>query len=283
MALRAFFRWLSGQAGYRRINYSDAEYFNTTANDARIATASRERPAPSIEQIRFVVASIQPVTAIDRRDRALIAFLLLSGARDDAVASMAIRYVDVVGRTVFQDARKVRTKNRKTITSHFFPIGDDIEAIVVEWIKYLRVELLFGPDDPLFPATRVALDNEGRFGPAGLDRKFWKNADAIRRIFRQRFEAAGLPYFNPHSIRKTLGRYGAANTLTQEAWAAWSANLGHESPDTTFRSYATVPAHRQAEIFEAFHKQEKIGGERNGAPDAAAIAWVLDHLRNSAA
>ena len=52
MALKAFFRWLSGQAGYRRITYSDAEYFNPSANDGRIATARRERPAPSIEQIR---------------------------------------------------------------------------------------------------------------------------------------------------------------------------------------------------------------------------------------
>ena len=39
MALKAFFRWLAGQAGYRRISYTDAEYFNPSADDSRIATA----------------------------------------------------------------------------------------------------------------------------------------------------------------------------------------------------------------------------------------------------
>ncbi len=45
----------------------------------------------------------------------LIAFALLTGARDDSIASLAVRHVDIVGRTVFQDARSVRTKNRKNI------------------------------------------------------------------------------------------------------------------------------------------------------------------------
>ena len=278
MALKAFFRWLSGQAGYRRITYSDAEYFNPSANDGRIATARRERPAPSIEQIRHVVGSIEPVNDIQRRDRALIAFVLLSGARDDAIASLALRHVDLERRTVFQDARSVRTKNRKTIISWFFPVGDDIEAILVEWIGHLKAEKHFGPDDPLFPATRIALDSSGLFEAAGLDRGFWKNADAIRRILRQRFEAAGLPYFHPHSFRTTLARHGSEVCPTQEAWAAWCQNLGHENAVTTFRSYATVPIHRQADIFEALRKPLATAERTVGAPDCETIQRVLDHL-----
>ena len=206
MALRAFFRWLSGQAGYRKISYTDADYFNSTANDSRIATALREKPAPSIEQIRHVLASIKPANDLDRRDQALVAFALLTGARDDAIASLALRHVDIVSRTVFQDARSVRTKNRKTFTSWFFPIGDDIEAIVADWIGFLKSEKLFGPDDPVFPATMIALDSNRRFAPIGVARAFWKNADAIRRIFRRGSRPLGLPYFNPHSFRTTLAR-----------------------------------------------------------------------------
>lgn len=44
----------SGQVGYRKIGYSDADYFNPSANDSRIATASREKAAPSIEQVRHI-------------------------------------------------------------------------------------------------------------------------------------------------------------------------------------------------------------------------------------
>ena len=123
MAVKAFFQWLAGQSGYKRISYSDAEYFNPSANDSRIATARRERPVPTIEQIRQVIFSIGTETDLDRRDRVLIAFALVSGARDDAIASLALRHVDLDRRTVFQDARTVRTKNRKTFTSWFFPSG----------------------------------------------------------------------------------------------------------------------------------------------------------------
>lgn len=41
MALKAFVTWLAGRPGYRsRISYADADYFNLSANDERIATAS---------------------------------------------------------------------------------------------------------------------------------------------------------------------------------------------------------------------------------------------------
>lgn len=53
MALKAFFHWLAGQPGYKsKISYSDADYFNPSANDGRIAAAKRERSVPSAEQIR---------------------------------------------------------------------------------------------------------------------------------------------------------------------------------------------------------------------------------------
>ena len=106
MALKGFFHWLAGQPRYRsRISYSDADYFNPSANDGRIATARRDRPVPTLEQIRYMLSTMATGTSIERRDRALVAFVLLSGARDDAVASLCIRHVDVERRAIFQDAR----------------------------------------------------------------------------------------------------------------------------------------------------------------------------------
>lgn len=282
MALKAFFQWLASQPGYRRIGYADAEYFNPPANDSRIATARRERPAPTVDQVRHVINTIAIGDDIDRRDQALIAFALLTGARDDAIASLALRHVDVSGRSVFQDARSVRTKNRKTFTSWFFPVGADIEAILVEWIAHLKGDLLFGPDDPLFPATRVALDANGHFGPAGLGREPWKSTDAIRRIFRQRFEAAGQPYFNPHSLRTTLARLGEESCRSAEEFKAWSQNIGHEQVLTTFTSYGAVASHRQAEILDRL-RAPQVAGTAGDEPDAATIDRVLSHLRKSAA
>jgi integrase len=251
MALKAFTIWLAGRPGYRsRISYADADYFNVSANDERIAKAVRTRPVPSLDDIRAALAAMPAGRELERRDRAVVAFALLSGGRDNAIASFSLKHIDVAARTVFHDARAVRTKNAKTFTSTFFPAGGDIEAIVLEWIAELAVQG-FEPDDPLFPATKVAPAANRRFAAVGLDRKHWRDAGAIRRIFKRAFERVGLPNFNPHSVRHTLAVLGEKICRTPEEWKAYSQNFGHSSPMTTFNSYGPVAPHRQSEILNA--------------------------------
>lgn len=86
--LKRFFHWLAGQPGYKsRLQYSDAEYFNVSGKDARIASTRRTRPVPTLEQVQHVITTMPASTEIEQRNRALIAFILLTGARDGAVAS----------------------------------------------------------------------------------------------------------------------------------------------------------------------------------------------------
>jgi integrase len=251
MALKAFTIWLAGRPRYRsQISYADADYFNVSANDERIAKAVRTRPVPSLDNIRVALSAMPIRTILERRDRAVVAFALASGARDNAIASFSLKHIDLAARTVFHDARDVRTKNAKTFTSTFFPVGSDIEAIVVEWIGEL-VEQGFGPEDPLFPATRVAPAANRRFAAVGLERKHWRAAGAIRRIFKQAFGRVELTSFNPHSFRHTLAVLGERLCRTPEEWKAYSQNFGHSSPMTTFNSYGLVTPHRQAEILNA--------------------------------
>ena len=277
MAVKAFFQWLSERAGYRKINYSDADYFNLSANDGRIAAAKRAKRAPSLEQVRAVLASMPHATDIERRDRAIVAFALLSGARDDAIASLCLGHIDLNARTVFQDARKVRTKRRKTITSWFFPVGDDVEAIVIDWVQHLRERLLFGPDDPLFPKTDIARIASSEFQAVGLERAHWTTAGPIRAIFRKAFERAGLPYFHPHTFRTTLGRLGQKVCRTPEEYKAWSQNLGHEEVMTTFSNYGDVADHRQAEIFGELRTRGS-GAEGQATPDSKALQDAIAAL-----
>lgn len=248
--LKAFFQWLSMQPGFKsRLNYSDADYFNQAGGDARIAKAAREKQVPSIEQIRHVLKSMPNSTDLERRDRAIIAFAQVSGARDNAIASLSMRHVDTDRRRIMQDPRDgVRTKNSKVIVSTFFPVGSDIEEIVVGWIRFLRTERLWGPGDPLFPKTKTELGPDGLYECTGLARHHWKSAAPIRAIFKKAFECAGLPYFNPHTIRSTLAVLGEKECETPEQFKAWSQNLGHEQVLTTFTSYGHVAQHRQDEI-----------------------------------
>jgi site-specific recombinase XerD len=162
-ALKAFFEWLCREPGYRRIRYSDAAYFNLTANEARIATAAREQKTPSLEQVLAVLEAMPADTIVQRRDRALIAFILLTGVRNNAAITLRLKHVDFARGQVSQDAREVRTKGAKTVESVFFPVGEVPHRIVGDWIAELTGTLLFGPDDALFPAARIGLDGEGRF------------------------------------------------------------------------------------------------------------------------
>ena len=51
--LKRFFHWLAGQPGYKsRLQYSDADYFNLSEKDVRIATARREAVGPTLDQVK---------------------------------------------------------------------------------------------------------------------------------------------------------------------------------------------------------------------------------------
>ena len=249
--LKGFFQWLAMQSGYKsRISYTDTEYFNLSEKETRVAMARREKPAPTLDQIRHVIDSMPSATQIEQRNRALIAFTLLTGARDSAIASMKLKHVDFTSDNVFQDAREVNTKFSKTFTTFFFPVGDDVRQIVYDWVQYLKTDLLWGNDDPLFGKTHVVSGDTRRFQASGIKPEHWCTATPIRTIFREAFSAAGLPYFNPHSFRHTLGTLGQTVCQSPEDFKAWSQNLGHEGVLTTFYSYGEVQNQRQGEIFQ---------------------------------
>ena len=247
--LKAFFVWLAGESEYRaRIKYADAEYFNAPENLARVATAHRHKPCATLAQIRSVLDAMPAETEIERRDRALIAFAILSGARDRAIVSFKLKHIDLEHELLEQDAREVRTKRAKTFTTWFFPVGVAIQQIVVEWVTFLRTEKGFGPEDPIFPKSRVETGPDLLFKANGLERAHWANAHPVRAIFKEAFRRADLPYFNPHSFRNTLVQLAYELKLNAEQFKAWSQNLGHEHCLTTFSSYGTLPPHRQAAI-----------------------------------
>lgn len=267
--LKRFFQWLSGHPGYRsKLKSSDAEYFNLSDKDARVATARRARPAPTLDEVKRVIASMPGGTEVELRDRALLAFTLATGARDSALASLKLGHVNLGEGWVFQDAREVKTKNSKSIRTMFFPVGADVLRIVEDWIAYLRTMKLWGDDDPIFPATRTTLGVTAQFEANGLDRRHWASASPVREIFKRAFCGAGLPYFNPHSLRSTLVQLGQARCRTAEEFKAWSQNLGHEGVLTTFISYGRISDERQGELIRSL--TEVRTQNRGGVDDVEA-------------
>jgi integrase len=200
-----------------------------------------------MEQCRHAFALMPNGTAIEKRNRAIFAFLMLTGARDGAIASVRLKHVNLGDACFYQDARDVKTKFAKTFTTWFFPVDAAYLECLSEWINYLRQELLFGHDDALFPKPELGLI-DGSFATMGLSRATYGSAGKIREVIKNAFINAGLPQFVPHSFRKTLVKYGDQICTTREQFKAWSQNLGHDSVVTTISAYCPVSNERQAEL-----------------------------------
>ncbi|WP_341861806.1 site-specific integrase [Gymnodinialimonas sp. 57CJ19] len=249
-ANKDFIFWLADQSGYKsRIRHSDADYFNMDAKGARVASASRETPYPSMEMARHAFSYMPETTGIERRNKAMFAFFMLTGARDGAVSSLRIKHINMFDGCVYQDAREVRTKNAKTFTTYFLPVDPDYLACFTAWVNYLKTDALFGPDDPLFPPPKIEA-RDGEFQVTGLRREAYKNANAIRTVIKDAFTRADLPPFTPHAFRKTLVKWADVAYPTREGFKAFSQNIGHSSVVTTISAYCPVSTERQAELLK---------------------------------
>lgn len=266
--LKQFFQWLWDKPGYRsRFDYSDAEYFNLSEKEVRTANASRPRPIATLEQVLHVLNCMPATTEVERRDRALLAFAILTGARAGAIVSMKLKHLGWAPDSAFQDSREVDTKFGKTFMTYFFRVDDEALSVLREWVSYLRKELLWGEDGPLFPSTATKLDPVTlQFVPVGISREHWSTTTPVRKIFKEAFSAAGLAYSNPHSLRKTLVRYLLAQCRSAEEVKAVSQNLGHENVDTTLSSYGDLSWERQGEVIR------NLGSESRTASSIEALS-----------
>jgi integrase len=243
-----FFCWLAGRQGFRsKIQYSDAQYFNLSVKDIRIARAKRYSPTATLEQIHLAISLMPIGSLIDRRNRALLACAILTGARDGALASFKLKHVLLEDGVVLQDARDVRTKFSKTFPTFFFPVGGAAREVFESWVHELG-KLGWTDVDPLFPATSIGHAESMLYEVSGLQREHWSTAGPIRKIFRAAFENAEMAYFHPHSFRRTLVALGGRICRTPEEAKAWSQNLGHESVQTTWSSYGALSPERQKDV-----------------------------------
>src|SRR5204863_4355835 len=101
---------------------------------------SRPKAYASLEQYRAALFAMPSGTDVERRDRALMALLLLTGMRDAAAVSLKLKHISIERGHVFQDPREVNTKFSRAIETFFFPVGDDVVAMVREWVAFLASE-----------------------------------------------------------------------------------------------------------------------------------------------
>ncbi len=256
-ALQRFLRYLACQPGMKsKIKVTDIEYLNLSDKEVRAATSAPSKPFPTLEQLRHTLATMPAGTEIECRDRALFALLMMTGIRDNAAASLRIRHVDLDRMLIIQDPTTVRTKNSKLIESVLLPLGQDVERAFLDWVAYIRTDLLYGADDPVFPQTASRIDPVRGPLSDGLKPVCWSNSSPIRTIFRRAFVAADLPYFSPHRVRCSIVDLAYRWCKTPEEFKAFNQNLGHSNVATTLPSYGTISLTRQRELIRNAGKAE---------------------------
>lgn len=247
--LKRFLAWLATQPGYRRrINPNEIAYLNLPERDVRAASAPASRKYPSLLMIERAVSMMPAETQIQKRDRALVTLAAVTNIRAGALVSLRVKHLDVSRMLVVQDPKEVPTKFGKRIDTFLLPLNEQFEAIVLEWRRFLRVEMLFGDDDPLFPKTAMGQDENNCFKATGLSREHWANASQARAIFKAAFREAELPEFTPHSFRHMIVSEMYRRGLSVAEFKAWSQNLGHEGAMTTLNSYGTLSVEEQGHL-----------------------------------
>ncbi len=150
--LRGFFHWLADQPGFRsRITHSMADFFNADNRTLALANQSRPPAYPSLQQVEHVLRTMPTSTPTEKRDRAIIAFCLLTGARVSAIITARLGNVDIIETVFLQDARDVHTKILKDDSRPCSSRKRFRAEILREYYRVASSIGLASPSDPLFP------------------------------------------------------------------------------------------------------------------------------------
>ncbi len=115
--LKTFFTWLSNQHGYKKpINKDHIECLRLSREQTAMATAPQRERYPSLEIIQAVVHKMPINNDLDRRDRALMSFALLSGMRDNAIITLPIKAFDVELLEIYHNVHKFGKTHRLTFS-----------------------------------------------------------------------------------------------------------------------------------------------------------------------
>ncbi|MDM8347276.1 tyrosine-type recombinase/integrase, partial [Pseudochrobactrum sp. sp1633] len=246
IALKKFFQWLEQKTMVKLSSAGLGEYFSPSRELSALAAApTADLFIPSMEQLRDLILFMPSVSLIHRRDRAILAVFALTGVRISALLSLRIQHVDIETRSIFQDARFVQTKNKKTMRTKWFPVGEDIENILIDWV----IENLnngANPTDPLFLRAMdpIRLLKEPAYsGPL-------RDQGTVRKTIECACKNIGIQKFKPHAVRSTLARFGNELCRSQKQLKAWSQNLGHENIKTTDSCYAKLDVSDQFAVLD---------------------------------
>jgi integrase len=261
---RLFFTWLSeNETGYKHIKQA----WIKTVKVKRLSDTPKNKDYVTFDEI-LKIASCPARTIRERRARAGLVFLYLSGMRIGAFVSLPIQAVDMSNRSVLQfPSMGVRTKNSKAAKTFLLDIPELLQ-VVQEWDDEVRSVL---PDTgfwfaPLSPQT-------GQIDLHALEVGEHRHSKA-RKDFRLWLAQEKLTYHSPHKFRHGHIHYGLERAESIADFKAISMNAMHSNMEITDTFYSVL---QDEEIKNRIGKLNKGGKSR----DRGEVIKVLKDLLSS--
>ena len=92
--VRQFFRWLADKPGYKsRIGWSDANYHRLSRTEERVASEHRDPVYPLPEHALKSFRVMPADSELQRRDKAMFAFFMMTGARVKATSTLKLKRI----------------------------------------------------------------------------------------------------------------------------------------------------------------------------------------------
>jgi len=155
--VRKFYQWLILQPGYRcRLKLDHIDYLNLSRKDRKALYSSRrQKRVPTLEYVISLINSINSETEVGKRDRACIAFLLMSGVRIKTLTKIYIGAIEINDDNIIvwlNPLDGIEMKSGKGIQTILLDFDHSLKNELLEYLSFLKNIKKFSPQDPLFPA-----------------------------------------------------------------------------------------------------------------------------------
>ena len=194
--------------------------------------------------------NLKPETDIEYRGQAMLATLLLTGARIDALISFNIGDFNLDRNYAFQDAEHVNSKFSASYKTNLWKFKPELRLILENWIVKLKNKHGFADNEPLFPKVSITTNELNLFQNDGFLKEPIKSQSILREELYKQLEKASLGHYTPHTIRNSLIALFYSFSLTPEQQKAISQNMSHKHLTTTMNGYYKVNEFRQDAIIE---------------------------------
>ncbi len=248
--VREFLFWLREQDGYKKIKYDDVDDLHLSLKDQERAKANKPKDYLDADKWQDLILSLKPETNIEYRGQAMLAALLLTGVRIDALISFNMGDFNLDRNYAFQDAKHVNSKFASSWKTNLWKFKPELREILDNWIHKLITEHSFTNDDPLFPKVNITTNELSLFENSGFLKHPIKSQSILREELYTQLEKSGLGHYTPHTIRNSLIALFFSLPLTPEQQKAISQNMSHKNLATTVNGYYKVSEYRQDAIIE---------------------------------